>query len=55
MKAILYLRVSSSSQVGNTSTGTQEEACRKWFEEHELDVDKIFIEAGESAKSEVRT
>jgi site-specific DNA recombinase len=55
MKAVLYIRVSSSKQVGNTSAGTQEALCRKWCEEHELDVDRVFVEQGESAKTEDRT
>jgi site-specific DNA recombinase len=55
MKAVLYVRVSTKEQVGNTSLASQDAACRKWCDEHELEIDRVFVEAGESAKSENRT
>ncbi len=32
MKAVIYLRVSTTEQVGNTSLANQEDACRQWGE-----------------------
>ena len=55
MKAVLYIRVSSSRQVENTSSTTQEELCARWCADRELEVDCVFIEKGESAKTEDRT
>jgi DNA invertase Pin-like site-specific DNA recombinase len=55
MKAVVYIRVSESRQVSNTCSATQEALCRKWCEERELDVDRVFVEQGESAKTEDRT
>ena len=55
MKACIYVRVSSSRQVSNTSSATQETLCRKWCDDHEIEVDRVFVEAEESAKSDDRT
>jgi site-specific DNA recombinase len=55
LKAVLYVRVSSKEQVDNTSLASQEAACRTWCDERELDVDRVFVEAGESAKTDDRT
>ena len=54
-RAVLYLRVSSSKQVDNTSLRTQEDVCGKWCEDHGISIDRIFIERGESAKTAKRT
>ncbi len=54
-KAIIYVRVSSSRQVENTSLESQEAACREWCARNGLDVDRVFIEHGESAKTANRT
>ena len=57
MKAVLYIRVSSSKQDLTTPSlaAGWNRACRKWCEDHELEVDRVFVEAGEWAKSENRT
>jgi DNA invertase Pin-like site-specific DNA recombinase len=54
-KAIIYVRVSSSRQVENTSLESQEAACREWCARNGLDVDRVFIEHGESARTANRT
>ncbi len=50
-KAILYVRVSHARQVENTSLAGQEDVCRRWCAANGLEVAKVFIERGESAKS----
>ena len=55
MKTIIYARVSSSSQVEGTSLDEQIRKCEKYCEDKEIEVSKIFIEKGESAKSANRT
>ncbi len=53
--AVIYTRVSSDDQVDNMSLGEQERVCRDFISRHDLTVDKIFVEEGESAKSADRT
>jgi DNA invertase Pin-like site-specific DNA recombinase len=53
--AIIYIRVSSAEQVTNFSLQTQEKACRKYCEDNGLTVNRVFCDAGESAKSTDRT
>jgi DNA invertase Pin-like site-specific DNA recombinase len=50
-KAIIYVRVSDSRQIENTSLAGQEAVCREWCRTNNLEVDRVFIEKGESAKS----
>ncbi len=50
-RAAIYCRVSSAEQVDNTSLATQESACRTWCDRNGLDVARVYIDAGESAKS----
>ena len=54
-KAIIYTRVSDSRQVDNTSLDGQETVCREWCRANNLDVERVFVERGESAKSADRT
>ena len=54
-KAIIYIRVSDSRQESNSSLGNQEASCREWCERKGLDVARVFIERGESAKTADRT
>lgn len=53
--AAIYTRVSSKEQVEGTSLGTQKEGCLFYCQNNGLEVDKIFIEEGESAKVMDRT
>ena len=50
-KAIIYVRVSDSRQVDNTSLDSQEKVCRDWCHTNGLDVYRVFIERGVSGKS----
>jgi DNA invertase Pin-like site-specific DNA recombinase len=54
-KAVIYTRVSTKEQVDNTSLEQQENSCRDWCRQHEITVDRLFEEAGESAKTANRT
>lgn len=51
MRAVIYCRVSTREQVENLSLATQEEECRSYCDREGLDVDKVFREEGESAKT----
>lgn len=55
MNAVIYCRVSSKEQVGGTSLESQELACREYAARNHLDVAKVFVERGESAKFADRT
>ncbi len=56
MKAILYCRVSTKEQAEHGySLEGQEKECRKFAETNGFAVDRIFIERGESAKTQNRT
>ena len=50
MKAIIYTRVSSDEQVKGTSLEFQEDLCRKYCEQRDIEVVELFREEGESAK-----
>jgi site-specific DNA recombinase len=50
-KAIIYVRVSDSRQVENTSLDGQEKVCREWCRTNELEISRVYVERGESAKS----
>ena len=51
MQGIIYTRVSSEEQVSGTSLDSQEEACRKYCKENNIEVVAVFREEGASAKS----
>jgi site-specific DNA recombinase len=55
MRAVIYCRVSTKDQVRNLSLPTQEKTCREYCKRSSYDVDKIFVERGESAKTADRT
>jgi len=55
MKAVIYCRVSSKEQIEGTSLESQEIACREYATRNRLEIAKIFIERGESAKFADRT
>jgi site-specific DNA recombinase len=54
-KGIIYCRVSSAEQVDGTSLDTQKQACLAYCQQHNITVDHVFIEKGESAKTTNRT
>jgi DNA invertase Pin-like site-specific DNA recombinase len=49
--AVVYLRVSTAEQVENYSLDTQKRACIEYCEREGFEVDRIFREEGESAKT----
>jgi site-specific DNA recombinase len=51
MKAAIYVRVSDARQADNTSLDAQEQFCREWCARNNVQVVKVFVEAGASAKS----
>src|ERR1043165_5643759 len=51
VRAVLYCRVSDPAQAKNFSLSTQEKACREYCARHGYEVDRVFVDAGESAKS----
>lgn len=53
--ALIYVRVSTEEQTQNLSLSTQEKHCREFCARNAWDVDEVFIEAGESAKTANRT
>ena len=55
MRAVLYCRVSTEEQTKNLSLQTQQKACADYCQRHSLEVDKVFVEEGESAKTTNRT
>jgi len=52
---IIYVRVSSLEQVDGTSLESQERLCKEYAERTSVDVKRVFIEKGESAKTADRT
>lgn len=54
-RAVIYCRVSTEEQVENFSLATQQNACRDYCARNSFDIDKIFVEEGESAKTANRT
>ena len=50
-RAVIYLRVSTSEQVTNSSLDTQYRDCMEFCRIHNIEVDRVFREEGESAKS----
>ena len=56
MKAIIYCRVSTKEQADHGfSLPAQEKRCKEFALDNDYKVDKIFIEKGESAKTQNRT
>lgn len=53
-RAVLYLRVSTEEQTVGMSLAVQERDCRQWCERQGIAVDRVFIEPGESAKTDAR-
>lgn len=55
MRALIYTRVSSSEQVKGYSLEGQEKDCRAFALNNGYEVDRVFVEKGESAKTQNRT
>jgi site-specific DNA recombinase len=55
MNGIIYCRVSSKEQIEGTSLESQEAACREYARAHGIQVLRVFVEQGESAKFADRT
>lgn len=55
MRAVIYCRVSTAEQTQNLSLRTQEKHARDYCKREGLDVARVFIERGESAKTVQRT
>jgi site-specific DNA recombinase len=55
MRAVVYCRVSTKEQAKNLSLPAQRKACTRFCEDQGWKVDRVFIERGESAKTEDRT
>ncbi len=55
MRAVIYCRVSTKDQIQNLSLATQQRACVEYCQRNGYDVDKVFVEEGESAKTANRT
>ncbi len=55
MKGIIYIRVSSDEQVQGTSLDSQESKCRAYCADKNVQVEHVFREEGESAKTADRT
>jgi site-specific DNA recombinase len=55
MKGVIYCRVSSKEQIEGTSLESQKVACREFAQSKKIDILKVFIEQGESAKFADRT
>ena len=53
--SVIYCRVSSHEQVQGTSLAMQEKLCHEYAERENLEVLKVYVEQGESAKSANRT
>jgi site-specific DNA recombinase len=51
VKALIYVRVSDDRQTDNTSLDSQEAVCREWCAQRSIEVDRVFRDAGESAKT----
>ena len=54
MRAVVYCRVSTKEQAENLSLPTQKKACLDYCARHGLEVDRVFMEPGESAKTIAR-
>jgi DNA invertase Pin-like site-specific DNA recombinase len=54
MKTAIYVRVSSQEQVSGYSLDAQTELCKKWASEQGHEVIEVFIEQGQSARTDKR-
>ena len=50
LRGVIYIRVSDDGQVDGTSLEFQEEACRKYCEQKNIEVVEMFKDEGELQK-----
>ena len=50
-RAVIYCRVSTKEQTQNLSLPVQEQSCRTYCDREDLEVARVFVEEGESAKT----
>ena len=55
MNGVIYCRVSSKEQIEGTSLESQRVACEDYARSHNVNILKVFVEQGESAKFADRT
>jgi len=55
MRVVLYCRVSTKDQVKNLSLSTQQNGCIEYCKHRGWQVERVFVEKGESAKTANRT
>ena len=55
MRAVIYCRVSTKEQLSNLSLPLQRKTCEHYCHKEGIEVDKVFMEEGESAKTVDRT
>src|SRR5688500_20275507 len=55
MRAVIYCRVSTTEQTQNLSLPTQERVCREYCKREGLEIARVFVDHGESAKTIQRT
>ena len=55
MKGVIYCRVSSKEQIEGTSLESQRAACTEYAQSKNIEILRVFIEQGESAKFADRT
>ena len=53
--AAIYCRVSTKEQTQNLSLSTQQKACEEYCQRNGIEVARVFVEEGESAKTADRT
>ncbi|WP_413933494.1 recombinase family protein [Nitrospira sp. BLG_1] len=54
IRVVIYTRVSTKEQTKNLSLQTQKKACTEYCLNHGYEVDRIFVDEGESAKTTAR-
>lgn len=53
-QAVIYLRVSTEDQTRGMSLESQESICRAYCERESIKVDRVFVDRGVSAKTDLR-
>lgn len=54
MNVVIYTRVSSQEQVSGYSLDAQENACRQWAAEQGYEITRVYVEPGQSARTDQR-
>lgn len=53
-RAVIYLRVSTEDQTRGMSLESQESICRAYCDREQITVDRVFVDRGVSAKTDLR-